>query len=173
MSKKRAPQAPAIQTGQTADARLAETSDAAAFSPVNDLMDDGPKVVSVDAASDGESAHRSKGKKRKHEEKDSAALAADGGKKEKRDRKGRRGKKSKKEKEKAAKAVEAPDQKRETKRNTRGKKHKSTAASELRPLRKVQVLLIENGQPHAHFDGELGVLELVLPKKAEGEDSAL
>lgn len=135
-------------------------------------MVEGPNAVSVDAAPYAENTHRPKGKKSKHDKKDRPVLAVDGGKKETRDRKGRRGKKSKKEK--TAKAVEAPDQDRETKRNkSRDKKHKPTTVSGLRPLRKVQVLLIENGQPHAHFDGELGVLELVLPKKADAEDSVV
>jgi len=34
------------------------------------------------------------------------------------------------------------------------------------------VVLIEpNGQPRARFDGEIGVLDLLLPRKAEGDDS--
>ena len=99
--------------------------------------------ASVEAAPDAtESERRSKGKKSK------------------RDKKDKHSKKDKKEK--AAKAAK-PEKK--------GKKDKSTLASELRPLRKVNVRLIEpNGQPRAYFNGEIGVLDLLLPK-AEGDDS--
>lgn len=80
-----------------------------------------------------------------------AAKAAEGAKKEKRERKAKRDKKH---------------------RKAKGNRNESTTAPELRPLRKVNVLLIDpNGQPRAHFDGELGVLDLMLPKKAEGNVS--
>lgn len=180
MSKKRSSKTPdgprdgGTQTGQTIDPPPSETADAAAVSPLNHLTEDGPNAAFVHEALDGESVHRPKSKKRKHDKKDSAVIAADGGRKGKREGKGRRDKKSKKGSDKAAKAVKVLDQDREAKRDkSRGKKHKSTATSELRPLRKVRVLLIENGQPRAHFDGELGVLELVLPKEAKGEDSVV
>lgn len=174
MSKKRAPKTAArlqdadASADQTADLRPTGATDDAAVSPLNHVTSSVQNGASVEAAPDAtESARQPKGEKSTGGKKDKAAKvakAAEGDKKEK------RGKKHKKEK--AAKAVKASKQDRDAKRDKpRGKKDKSTVASDLRPLRKVNVLLIEpNGQPRAHFDGEIGVLDLLLPK-AEGDDS--
>lgn len=152
------------------------TSKTAAQLPAADASADQTVDVRFSGATDDAAASpdRAKRKKSKRDKKDkaaNAANAAEGDKQEKREKKTKRGKKNKKEK--AAKAVKVSKQDREAKRDKpRGKKHKSTPAPELRPLRKVKVQLIEpNGQPYAHFDGEIGVLELMLPKKAEGDNA--
>ena len=168
MSKKRAPKAEASLPTPDADATAEQTegvqpdeaANDAAVSPLNGVAN------SVEEASDApESERRPKGKKSKRDKKEKAAKAAGGDKKDK------RGKKDKQEK--AAKAVKVSKQDPKDKPDKpRGKKEKSTVAPKLRPLKKVNVLLIEpNGQPSAHFDGEIGVLDLLLPKKAEGDDS--
>jgi hypothetical protein len=122
--------------------------------------------VSVeDAPAAPESKRRPKGKKSKRGKKDKPA---NGDEKEKREKKEKRSKKLKQEA--GAKAVKP--NKKAKRDKPRGNKDKSTLAPELRPLRKVNVVLIEpNGQPRAHFDGEIGVLDLLLPKQAEGNDS--
>ena len=177
MSKKRAPKPAdtlpntdqAAATEQIANVRPTESADDSAVSPLNGVTNAVESGVSVeDAPAAPESERRAKGKRSKRGKKDKPVNAADGYKKEKREKKEKRSKKHKKEE--AAKAVK-PDKK--AKRDKpRGKKDKSTLAPELRPLRKVNVVLIEpNGQPRAHFDGEIGVLDLLLPKQAEGDDS--
>lgn len=128
---------------QLSDTPALATEDAAVSPPSH-----GTNTVQSEASLD---AKGKKGKRNKKDEAAKAVKATEGDKKEKREKKDKRGKKNKKAK---------------------GKRSESAAAPELRPLRKVNVLLIDpNGQPHAHFDGELGVLDLMLPKKAEGADS--
>jgi len=177
MSKKRAPKTtdtpPTTDanaaTEQIANARLTDSAEDSAVSSPNGVTNAVESGVSVeDAPAARESERRPKGKKSKRGKKDKPANAADGDKKEKREKKAKRSKKQKKEE--AAKAVKSDKKAKRDK--PRGKKDKSTLAPELRPLRKVNVVLIEpNGQPRAHFDGEIGVLDLMLPKKAEGDDS--
>lgn len=158
MSKKRAPKTAAQRSD--ADASNDQTS-------LSDVVNTASNAAFGEDAPD--SAEGKKGKRDKKNKAAKAAKAPKGDKPEKREKKAKRDKKHKKEK--ATKVAKASKQDRETKRDkSRGKKHESKPAPELRPLRKVNVQLIEpNGQPYAHFDGEIGVLELMLPKKAEGD----
>jgi len=163
MSKKRAPKttAPVV----TPAAEVADDTLGSANEVTNAVDNEASVETGPDAT---ESERRAKGKKSKRK-KDKPALAVEEDQQEKREKKAKRRKKDKKEK--AEKAEKAPKQDKKAKRDKpKGKKDKSIA-SELRPLRKVNVRLIEpNGQPRAYFNGEIGVLDLLLPK-AEGDDS--
>lgn len=184
MSKKRTPKTKVELPSADNDAAVEQTPDAISAEAATQAAVASPDdVTNIDDAAP-ESERRPKGKKSKRDKKDKtakAAKAAEGDKQDKRDKKDKHGKKTKKDK--AAKAVQAlkPDQERAQERDRKdkrdkpkGKKEKLAFASKLRPLKKVNVLLIEpDGQPRAHFDGEIGVLDLLLPKTAEGDDSGV